>query len=66
MMDYSDLYRWPENKLCCNKCKGKGFIREYVGRVFKCDKCEGTGLLDKATEIGRLRDELVKSLKEET
>ena len=34
-------------------------------RVFKCDKCEGTGLLDKTMEIGRLRDELVKSLKEE-
>ena len=29
-----------------------------------CDNC-GTGLLDKATEIGRLRDELVKSLKVE-
>lgn len=44
----------PDNKELCPECKGKGkvtvMINHGLGIENNCEKCLGTGFIDKATE----------------
>lgn len=38
-------------KVLCKECVGKGFVREYVGRVHICKICGGKGVMERVTTI---------------